>query len=359
MKFHELMNMWELSDMLDQGYVRFKTHNEFPELEIYEYTEKAVHDKVWNDVTMKCRGLIVNTATQEILARPFDKFFNYGQSEQKISLSPEDRVIVHDKMDGSLGILYRRPDGLLAVATKGSFHSEQADWATQEIRKHMTTHFFEDEWTWLFEIIYPTNRIVLDYKGWAGLVLLGARNIQEGDDALPDELLDWKGKKAARFRHKTLQEALEAPPRTNAEGFVVYLPDKDVRVKIKQEDYVLLHKIVTGLTKRRIWENLVDGKTLEDMCAIVPDEWHEWLKQTYRELRINFSVIKTLAESDYRQIRYALSKDYGHGGWSDKDFALLATDKEWTTYPGMVFALNKGKNIDPMIWQLVKPRGDE
>lgn len=351
MKIHELVDIWSLLDMLNQGYVRFNTHKEFPQLRIFEYTEKAVHDRVWNDVTMKTRGLIVNWETKEVLARPFDKFFNYGQPEQKISLSPEDRVIVHDKMDGSLGILYRRPDGFLAIATKGSFHSEQAEWATTEIRKYMTTHFHEDEWTWLFEIIYPKNRIVLDYQGWSGLVLLGARNIEEGDDYAPDELLDWKGKKATRFRHKTLQEALEAPPRTNAEGFVVFLPDKDVRVKIKQDDYVALHKIVTGLTKRRIWENVMEGKSLVDMCAIVPDEWHDWLKNTYFELVNNVARINGQVRAEYAVALEDLPKNF-----TQKEFAMRVKDRP---YSGLIFKYHAKKDVIQEIWKMVKPRGDE
>jgi putative RNA ligase len=31
----------------------------------------------------------------------------------------------------------------------------------------------------------------------------------------------------------------------------------DTRIKIKQEDYVALHRIITGCTKRRLWECLV------------------------------------------------------------------------------------------------------
>ncbi len=82
MKIHELLDVWKLKDMLDQGYVRYGTHKEFPELRIFEYTAKAMFDREWNDVTMKTRGLIVNWSTKEVLARPFDKFFNYGEPSQ-------------------------------------------------------------------------------------------------------------------------------------------------------------------------------------------------------------------------------------------------------------------------------------
>ncbi|APC46427.1 RNA ligase and tail fiber protein attachment catalyst [Streptomyces phage BRock] len=359
MKIHELMDPWALQIMLEEGYVRYKTHNEFPELRIFEYTEKCVYERVWNNVTKKTRGLIVNWETKEILARPFDKFFNYGEPSQTVQLDPTDYVRVTDKMDGSLGILYRRPDGFLAIATKGSFHSEQAEWATKEIRKYMTTHFREDEETWMFEIIYPSNRIVLDYEGYSGLVLLGVRLIDEGFVALPEDVFDWKGRKATTFRYQTLQEALEASPRRNAEGFVVHIPDRKVMVKIKQEDYVLLHKIVTGLTPRRVWENLSEGKTLEDMLEIVPDEWHDWLREQYDVLLEKHWNICDASEKEYWRIVTALDTKFGRDNWSQKDFAEFAKDPKWSMYPHLVFGYRNGRDMEEAIWKMLKPRGDE
>lgn len=351
MKIQELLDMELLVKMLAEGYVSYQTHPEFPELQVYCYTNKAVIEQMWNDVTMKCRGLIVNWDTKEILARPFDKFFNYGESSQKIQLFPDDDVLVYDKVDGSLGILYRRPDGHIAIATKGSFTSEQAIKATQMIRRHMTTHFRENERTWMFEIIYPGNRIVLDYGDFEGLVLLGARNIEEGDEWLPEELLDWKGRKATYYRYNTLRDVLEAPDRPNAEGYVVYVPDMCTRVKIKQADYLALHKIVTGLTRKRIWENIQEGYTLESLLEIIPDEWHEWTKKTYYGLMDEFSAIKVKVSKVFVAVVSDLPMDS-----TRKDFAVKVQNYK---YKGLLFQILDGKDINSAIWKMVMPRGDE
>ena len=45
---------------------------------IFNYTAKCQYDGVWNDITMKCRGLIMSQ-DGEIIARPFEKFFNLGE----------------------------------------------------------------------------------------------------------------------------------------------------------------------------------------------------------------------------------------------------------------------------------------
>ena len=44
------------------GLVQVGHHDEFP-LSIYTYGRKAVHENIWDDVTKKCRGIIVENET--------------------------------------------------------------------------------------------------------------------------------------------------------------------------------------------------------------------------------------------------------------------------------------------------------
>jgi RNA ligase len=48
-----------LAEMIDGGYVRAQTHPALP-LTIYNYTEKAQYENIWNPVTLACRGLVVD-----------------------------------------------------------------------------------------------------------------------------------------------------------------------------------------------------------------------------------------------------------------------------------------------------------
>jgi RNA ligase len=350
MKLYDLFGYREYMYMLDQGYVRENFHPTL-DLRIINYTEKAQFDNEWNAVTAQTRGLIVNSEGT-VIARPFDKFMNYGQNSMDKHLMDE-RVVVTDKMDGSLGILWNY-QGEQGIATRGSFTSEQAVHATA-LWKEKYGFKVAPMWTYMFEIVYPSNRIVLNYGEMDELVLLGVRDIEEGDVLLPEEVILWKGPKTQTFSYETLREALEAPARPNAEGYVVYFPDFDYRIKIKQDDYVALHKIVTGLTKRRIWEIMCEGKSLEDMCSIVPDEWHEWLRTTHKEIRLEFLAIKTTVESDYRQLVKALDKD---GEWSRKDFAKCVVSGEWGEFKSLMFELLDGRDITPSIMKLIKPSAE-
>lgn len=353
LKVDELFSDSEYQNMKAQGYVRENDHSTL-DLKILNYTEKAQYDGEWNNVTTQCRGLIVNSEGL-VVARPFDKFLNYGQNLNDHKLMDE-RVVVTDKLDGSLGILWTY-EGEQGIATRGSFTSDQAIHATY-LWKMKYGFDVAPNWTYLFEIIYPENRIVLDYGLRDELILLGVRDNEDGYVLLPEQVVTWRGPRATTFPYKTLREALAAPQRFNAEGFVVYFPDQDYRVKIKQDDYVALHKIVTGLTERRVWENLSEGKTLIDMLEIIPDEWHEWLKTTVRELTSAFAVVNMMAHNDYSQIRKELEKNFGADGWSRKDFAELATSGPVTNYPDLVFSLLDGRDISSAIWKKIRPKAE-
>jgi hypothetical protein len=55
-------------------------------------------------VTLSCRGLIWNPQTGEIAARPFAKLFDLHETSDRV---PDSPPLAHEKLDGSLGILYR------------------------------------------------------------------------------------------------------------------------------------------------------------------------------------------------------------------------------------------------------------
>jgi RNA ligase len=319
MKLQNIMNQSLLTEMLEEGYVR-ERHHPYLDLRILNYSEKAQFGKVWNEVTLQCRGLIVNS-TDEIIARPFDKFMNYGENQDdKLLMNYE--VVITDKMDGSLGILWNYA-GEQGIATRGSFISDPACHATQLWRAKYSDLNISEGYTYLFEIVYPENRIVLDYGDMDDLVLLGVRDIEEGYVLLPNEVSDWTGPKSHTFPYATLREALEAPQRPNAEGFVAYFPDLDYRIKIKQEDYLALHKIVFDLTEKRIYQALHTGSTLATLYNTIPDEFHPWLFDVWNKYQDAF--LNTLADinADWLKVTKELDAEYPEG-WGKRELASVA-----------------------------------
>lgn len=342
----ELFDPADLAQAIEDGYVRRQVHPSLP-LEILNYAEKAVYERVWTTVTRKCRGLIVNSETNEVLARPYVKFFNHGEPLAP-PIALREPVVVTDKVDGSLGILYPTGDGGWAVATRGSFASDQAQHATALYQERYAGVWTPTQgFTYLFEIVYPENRIVVDYQGQDDLVLLGAVDIASGRSMLASDS-DWVGPRVHEFEYGTLADALAAPARDGMEGLVVSTFD-GVRVKIKQEEYVRLHKIVTGLNARAVWEALGAGQSVADICAELPDEFHQWTQDVARDLCEQSADIMTSAEIEHERILTSLP--VGH---TRKDYALIAKEHDLRAY---LFKLADGRDISEQAWKAVYPEG--
>jgi RNA ligase len=341
----DLFDLEHLAKAMEAGYVREQTHPSLP-LRIFNYSEKAQYERAWDAVTMGCRGLIVG-ADGYVVARSLSKFFNYGDPLVGVlDLSAPAEVV--DKLDGSLGILHPTPDGY-AIATRGSFTSVQAVHATDVLRDRYSDFEPPDGMTVLFEIIYPENRIVCDYGGADDLFLLGAVDIATGAVVGPDWVSGWDGPQATVFSVRTLGEALAMPPRVGAEGLVVRL-DSGAMVKIKQADYVALHKAVTGLNARVVWECLGGGGTVADICEPLPDELHQWVKDLATRLQGDAADLLEDTERFHEKTLAQMPE-----GWGRKDYALAVAH---STLRPWLFNLLDGKDPRPSIWKAVRPSGE-
>jgi RNA ligase len=178
----KITTMEHIQDLVKSGFTDWKKFGNVKTIEndgliLFTYTKKAYYKGEWNFFERVSRGLILNKETGEIIARPFDKFFNWGEGG-RYSTASIGQVV--DKIDGSLGILYKHK-GEYKIATKGSFDSEQALWATDFLHKNYNINSLNDEMTLLFEIVYPDNKIVVDYGNKQDLILLDIRNRFTGD----------------------------------------------------------------------------------------------------------------------------------------------------------------------------------
>lgn len=347
-KLDDLFDLIDLEQAIEAGYVRTQVHPTLA-LTIYNYTELAAYEGVWNPVTKQCRGLIAHSETGEIVARPFPKFMNLGQDGAHIGAA-DDEVVVTDKQDGSLGICYPTGDGGFAIATRGSFASEQAQHATalwQERYADLVSP--TPGWTYLFEIIYPSNRIVVDYGGMDDLVLLGAVQIDTGHSLPPDAVAGWPGPRTETFAYASLAEAMAAPDRPGREGMVVHYVAANERIKLKQADYVALHKLVTGMNERVIWEHLGNGGALDELIAPLPDEFHPWVREVATRLRDEQAAIVAAAEAAHAELLGSLPE-----GWQRKDYAIAAAKSPVRPW---LFNLLDGRDPSAAIWKTLRPSG--
>lgn len=300
------------------------------DLLLFNYTNEAQYSNNWNAFERLSRGLIINL-DGEVIARPFEKFFNYGQVVNNALCVPHDKshlVNVFEKLDGSLGILYRQ-DGYHKIATRGSFDSEQAQRATAYLNKFFYVDEIPSNWTLLFEIIYPENRIVVDYGNDERLVLLGIVNRLTGEE-LPFyptvyEFGNYMGfdlPKVFEFNNPT--EVLESAARligTQQEGYVLFYNDGS-RFKIKGDDYLFLHRIISNISKKNVFEMWLNNNDLPD----IPDEFIDQIEVWYDE----FDGIRDAIYQQCVVVYESAPKEM------KKDFALFVKDNK---YSSVLFAM--------------------
>jgi RNA ligase len=329
-----MMNIQLLQEMLAQGWVIQQKHPT-EALNIYNYSAPAQYERVWNEVTMACRGLILDEK-YNIVARPFTKFFNLGEMENQFI--PNESFEVYEKMDGSLGIMYWIGDKPF-IASRGSFISDQSVVANELLNTVYAPCIakLDKTKTYLFEIIYPENRIVLQYGETKALVLLGIIDTASGED-LPLEDLGFPLVKLYDGLNDI--HALKNLEEENKEGFVVKFKS-GYRLKVKFAEYVRIHRIVTQVSSLSIWEYLKTNQSMELILDRVPDEFYDWVKETVKKYTEQYAAIEIAAKAEFK---------------------VLETRKETAFYfqtcqfSAVLFSMLDGRDYSPIIWKMLKPK---
>jgi RNA ligase len=321
-----------LERLVAEGWLSSQRHPD-ADLWIYNYTKKTQYESHWTAETLVCRGLILDQAGA-VIARGFSKFFNYPSPQ--VPDIPAEPFVVTEKIDGSLGILYYL-DGQARIATRGNFTSSQAIEGTAMLRELEIERV--DGVTALFEIVYPANRIVVDYGGRRELMLLAAISNEDGCDR---PLPRYSGPVVPRYSYDNV-ESLAAMEEQNREGFVVAF-ESGLRVKIKFAEYVRLHKIVTEINARMIWESLRDGDDIDRLLPGLPEEVDRWIVATRARIKAAFED----------ETQRALAVFAGRPDTSERKALaeyFLASDANHT----VLFKMLDGQPYDEVIWKNIRP----
>lgn len=328
----------KLNQYYQDGLLYKQVHPTLP-LTIWNYTEKVQFENLWDEVTLMCRGLVTDDQGN-IVARPFKKFFNIEEGKY----TPTEDFEVYEKMDGSLGIVFNYNLEWI-FATRGSFTSDQAIKAKEIFYKKYNDLLLSRSNTYLFEIIYPENRIVVDYGNEEKLVMLGEIHTESGEELDVMFNMDLGFDVVKKYNNITDYKQLKAMVQDDQEGFIVRFSNGD-RIKIKGAEYLRLHKIMTNMSTTAIWECLKNGDDIETILKDVPDEFYNKIKDYKSDLQAVFDFNKRFIKCEFESINNEL------GQVSDKDFALHIADYQLKSFH---FSLRKGRDIDQAIWKILKP----
>jgi RNA ligase len=358
----EKINWSTIDKYYDEGLLMVNKHPT-KALWILNYTQKVQFERLWDATTMACRGLIVDT-NGNVVARPFEKFFNIEEHENCDFLSPVPKDIsfqTFEKMDGSLGILFNHK-GSWVFASRGSFESEQAQVGWEilnekgkidpiDVTKKSLWDVLSPTNTYIFEIIYPENRIVVDYGKKRDVVLLGVIETKTGKEMTYGDMkstYDQYFTIVPRYDGIGELDKIKDVQNDNKEGYVLRFGN-GLRVKVKFDEYVRLHKIVTNISNKDVWNHLKEGLSFDKMLEKVPDEFFDWVKKTRAELENQYNDI----EVESLRLFLKVYNELGASIMIKKEFALKVKDTE---YASILFNMYDGKDYSNMIWKMIKPK---
>lgn len=349
----QLLDIELLENHIQNKVIKRQGHPTLP-LAILNYTQKCQFENLWDSVTMRCRGLIYDYETGDIVSVPFAKFFNYDTGDREETYPenlPTFEPEITKKMDGSLGILWRYGSEW-GVATRGSFISDQAKWATKWLKDRIPYGWYPPlDYTFLFEIIYAENQIVVKYDQ-ESIILIGCIDNNTGTEFKHEQLvqfgIDYNWNVVDKVNENL--EELTFMDAENEEGYVATWHHEEgppLKVKIKFATYFRLHRLLTGTSPKRIWEYLKDGLPLEDLVKDVPEHFKEWIGLWIDKLTDYYSELREEAIVRFETI--------GKFQPDRKTFALWATQPENKPLAPVLFKLLDNQRYDDIIWKLVKP----
>lgn len=274
-------------------------------------------------IRRECRGIIFDTATGDIIRRPFHKFFNVNERDEtqdhSVDLSRPHAIL--EKLDGSMIAVFAH-EGKLVWGTKMGATDVAKPVEEFVARNPEYVRFAEEaianEWTPIFEWCSRKQRIVLDYFD-DQLVLTAMRHMNTGSYALHGNLeaigLAYAIPVVRAFDPQTDMKAFIEHVRDlqDIEGFVVRFDDGHM-LKLKCDWYVQIHKAKEAILQdRNIVELILDDK-LDDIKAHLPAEDRDHL--TLFECDINKAI--NISVSDIRIELDSLLRN----GIDRKDFAM-------------------------------------
>lgn len=325
-----------LERMIAEKMVKVEKHPNY-DLYIYNYTPNCVFSKTWNDVTMQCRGLILD-GDMNVVARPMRKFFNYEELDKRTI--PDLPFKAYDKIDGSMGVLYWPNDLQPLIATRGSFVSEQAIHASHILQKRYRHVKFNRDYTYIFEIVYPEDAKVVRYGQKDDLVLLAIINTKTGEEIDPTTMRQYFDvpKEYPCTDYKQLRSLYDG---TNREGFVVKF-DNGFRMKMKYEEYLRIFNVKYCLTERTILDAMIEHRLDEVRQLIdgIDEEVTMFVDATVAKIQHKYDSIEAEAKRVFRN-------DFPTRKEAAEYFKQFA-------FAGLLFKMLDGGDYEPIIWTMVK-----
>lgn len=283
-------------ESLEKEYgVASKASIKYPNLVHCKY-DQISSDKVKNDpLVVECRGIILDSTNNwNVVAYPFNRFFNYGET---IAAEIDWKTAkVYSKLDGSLLYMWFY-NGIWNVSTSGTpdasgevgkenFIFSELFWKIifNEYGLTSETKKLDKNCTYMFELTSPYNEVVVKHYA-EYLTLIGKRNNETLKEIpLQGTAIEYFDT-VLEYNFKDLNSVLNLVSSFNpieSEGVVVCDANFN-RIKIKNEDYIKLHRLKSAWSTENIIEVIRSGEIAE-VLSYLP-EYTEELERIARIIK--------------------------------------------------------------------------
>lgn len=161
----------EINKLIGSRLVKVKECN--GDLYSLNFTEKAFRKKLWDDMTLKARGLFVNKISGEVVCRSYEKFFNIQEPHtvkymREIGLKYP--LIAKNKENGFLGLITYHNEELLftskSVTSGANVNMIKDLWNKEnEYTKEIISNFLkENNVTIICEVLHFKDRHLIDFN---------------------------------------------------------------------------------------------------------------------------------------------------------------------------------------------------
>jgi len=291
----------------------------------YLVSGSATHPPVMDRKTAimrELRGLMFDH-DGNLISRRFQKFFNFGEREDVMSLDLSKPHTILEKLDGSMITPVYINDYIRWCTKMGVTDvASQAEYFVSQNPKYMEfAQTLLPSYTPIFEWCSRSQRIVIDYPE-DQLVLVAVRDVNYGCYVQRD-LVE---KLAKDFDIPVVQELapmsnlddfiVELRKREDIEGVVIRFDDGHM-VKIKTDAYITLHRAKSLLENERDVVECVLTDKVDDLLAILPDTDKDRLIKFRDDVisdvnnvvfKVNY-FLKKLREANVSRKQFSLEND--------------------------------------------------
>ncbi len=314
----------------------------YPEDNIVLLDYDQIDSPKTHPIVCECRSLILSLTDYSVVSRKFNRFFNYGEALDFYKDFNFNGAIAFEKADGSLiGVYHNKFTNTWEVSTRGMAKAEGQHYTGKTFREMVLGAFAfssEDDFqffcentldstlTYIFEYTSPLNRIVTPYKE-DKMVLL---SVVENSSTLNEqvhfniEVFVEAGLNVRNLNNVKVVCADDVKLITEQltglqEGFVVYDPSTQKRMKMKSVNYLVAHKL-RGNDPVPSRKNLLIatlGGDIDEFVSYFPEyaQYSDPIKTEVQEFIANISSVWEDACNIQDQKQFALKvKDYPFSG---------------------------------------------